>query len=602
MQNLVWYFLDPSGLPNGPHTAQGLHEFVEKGVLNEEVLVWKEGLEDWQKYNEIKIEEDFDYRKDIRRIKEAKQAVSKEDPEIKDPELLRFEAEIQALEAEEEEGQQDEMLDQTVNQQQSPQQDEPQPELEFEDDDGTLYVWDKILKKYIQEDMDASAVNKEGMGNLCPDKKPTELPSYQVEEMTYEPEDEIIPDLATVKATIEEQKQLQEESYVKYLNQQEKGQLKINKKRKFESEQEYSIENQEVAQNGQKEKSETQQSQTQDVEMEEHQKENDNQVQDLNEKQSQKQNKPKKTTSVYVTGFPGDVTLQEVFAAFSKCGIIKEDENGQPRIKIYRHKESGLVKGDGLVTYLKAPSVELACQILDGTYFREGMGKCMTVEPAQFTQLPNRKKKPGNTAGGAGKNNKGKEVGDKGKGTVISKGKRIKGKRNQEHLLSWTGTDDRTKPTEVTVILEHMFHPDELITNPQEVEDLESDVRQECESIGKVIKLKIYKHNKDGVVMVRFALPSQAQECIKLLNKRWFGGRQVFAHLWDGFTNYNIKPEESAEEQERRLEQFAKELEGQKQQELQNDVLKQQEQNIDERNDNLQLDQNQQVTGKVEET
>lgn len=39
---------------------------------------------------------------------------------------------------------------------------------------------------------------------------------------------------------------------------------------------------------------------------------------------------------------------------FSKCGVIKEDEERQPRIKIYRDKGTGEPKGDGLVIFLKA--------------------------------------------------------------------------------------------------------------------------------------------------------------------------------------------------------------------------------------------------------
>ena len=50
---------------------------------------------------------------------------------------------------------------------------------------------------------------------------------------------------------------------------------------------------------------------------------------------------------------------------FAKCGIIKEDEDRQPRVKIYRDKGSGFAKGDGLVTYLKEPSVRaLPCLAL----------------------------------------------------------------------------------------------------------------------------------------------------------------------------------------------------------------------------------------------
>ena len=37
--------------------------------------------------------------------------------------------------------------------------------------------------------------------------------------------------------------------------------------------------------------------------------------------------------------------------------MIKEDDQRRPRIKIYRDRESGMPKGDGLVTYLKDPSV-----------------------------------------------------------------------------------------------------------------------------------------------------------------------------------------------------------------------------------------------------
>lgn len=69
-------------------------------------------------------------------------------------------------------------------------------------------------------------------------------------------------------------------------------------------------------------------------------------------------------------GLPDDVTLEEVVAVFSKCGVIKQGDDRSPRVKIYRDRASGVVKGDALVTYLKEPSVALATQILDGTPFR----------------------------------------------------------------------------------------------------------------------------------------------------------------------------------------------------------------------------------------
>ena len=46
------------------------------------------------------------------------------------------------------------------------------------------------------------------------------------------------------------------------------------------------------------------------------------------------------------------------------------------------------------------------------------------------------------------------------------------------------------------------------------------------------------------------------------MNGRFFGGRQIEADLWDGVSNFYVKPaKESEEEQAARLERFARELE-----------------------------------------
>ena len=45
--------------------------------------------------------------------------------------------------------------------------------------------------------------------------------------------------------------------------------------------------------------------------------------------------------------------------------------------------EGGAVKGDGLVTYLKAPSVDLAVQIIDGTPLRDGLQQTLSVSQAR---------------------------------------------------------------------------------------------------------------------------------------------------------------------------------------------------------------------------
>lgn len=53
---------------------------------------------------------------------------------------------------------------------------------------------------------------------------------------------------------------------------------------------------------------------------------------------------------------------------FAKCGVLKEDDDRKPKVKVYRDRETQVPKGDGLVTYLKEPSVsqpiDLECLLM----------------------------------------------------------------------------------------------------------------------------------------------------------------------------------------------------------------------------------------------
>ena len=96
----------------------------------------------------------------------------------------------------------------------------------------------------------------------------------------------------------------------------------------------------------------------------------------------------RKNTAVYVTNLPTNITLEEVNAVFSRCGVIAEEiDRGKPRIKLYTD-EDGSFKGDALIVYFRAESVELAIQMLDETDFRLGesgpRGK-MKVAAADFS-------------------------------------------------------------------------------------------------------------------------------------------------------------------------------------------------------------------------
>ncbi|KAJ2235880.1 hypothetical protein GGI13_008551, partial [Coemansia sp. RSA 455] len=85
----------------------------------------------------------------------------------------------------------------------------------------------------------------------------------------------------------------------------------------------------------------------------------------------------RENTSVYISGLPLDTTEEEVGEYFSQCGAILPDiltstypgSDNKPRIKLYRNSDDTL-KGDALVTFFKAPSVQLAIGILDDSQFR----------------------------------------------------------------------------------------------------------------------------------------------------------------------------------------------------------------------------------------
>lgn len=87
-------------------------------------------------------------------------------------------------------------------------------------------------------------------------------------------------------------------------------------------------------------------------------------------------------------------------------------------------------------------------------------------------------------------------------------------------------------------------------------------------------QVRVFGGNPDGVVMVKFKTAEAAEACIKKMQGRFFGGRQVEAGMWDGYTNHNVKLQETAEQQAARLERFSKDIESQQ---LQVELLRQQQ-------------------------
>lgn len=68
-------------------------------------------------------------------------------------------------------------------------------------------------------------------------------------------------------------------------------------------------------------------------------------------------------------------TVDEINRIFSRCGVIAEEIDARkPRIKLYTN-EDGSFKGDALIVYFRAESVELAIQMLDDSELRLGETK-----------------------------------------------------------------------------------------------------------------------------------------------------------------------------------------------------------------------------------
>eukprot|EP00117_Sycon_ciliatum_P050148 scpid64643/ scgid35438/ HIV Tat-specific factor 1 homolog len=225
-----------------------------------------------------------------------------------------------------------------------------------------------------------------------------------------------------------------------------------------------------------------------------------------------------KNNNVYVSGLPVEYSEQEFYDLMSKCGIVKDDDiTEEPKIKLYRTKDEQL-KGDGLCCYLKHESVALAIQILDGSMVGSGT---ISVQQAQFERKGEfnpsvrKKKKP----------------------------KKKNAKSAQEKLLGWNEPKKgpMKRKNEKIVIFHHCFEPKEFEEDALLINEVRDDLKGECEKCGPVHKVIVYDRHPEGVLSVAFKEFEGAEECVKVMNGRWYAGRQLKAELYDGVTSYQIE-------------------------------------------------------------
>ena len=109
-----------------------------------------------------------------------------------------------------------------------------------------------------------------------------------------------------------------------------------------------------------------------------------------------------------------------------------------------------------------------------------------------------------------------------------------------------------------------MFKPQDL-DEPNFLKELEEDIASECSKCGVIEKITVFSQNRNGIVIVKFKTSYAANECVSLMNGRYFGGQRIRSFFWDGVTNYTTaKSEEMIEKEEKsRLDQFGDFLENQ---------------------------------------
>jgi len=212
-----------------------------------------------------------------------------------------------------------------------------------------------------------------------------------------------------------------------------------------------------------------------------------------------------KNTAVFVR-LPFDATFEEVVERFSKCGLIEEDDEGEPKVKMYA-RDDGTFSGEGLVVYFKEDSVSLAISILDDAELRLGEPSTrMSVQRAEF----------GHKNDNAGGESKPRKVVNRKKTT-----KRIG--RMQKKLEEWVDednfgpaiTEDDThisaNKNSRVVVLKHMFTLKELEEDPTLLLDLKEDVREECETLGEVTNVVLYDVRRYVFSVVPFSPPLSSE-------------------------------------------------------------------------------------------
>ncbi|KAG6587151.1 HIV Tat-specific factor 1 [Phytophthora cinnamomi] len=214
----------------------------------------------------------------------------------------------------------------------------------------------------------------------------------------------------------------------------------------------------------------------------------------------------KGNSSVYVTGLTTYMACRQLEGVCAKIGKVR-------RIKFYKDGRGGL-KGDAVVTFSSRATMAKAIDRLN--HFEVKPGVIITATEATFSNKKDQgtKEAPDDAA-----------VDQAGTQTAVEK----KGKTAASAPLAITSAEDTARldlPSR-SVTLKHIWDPIEG-SDAEFFDELEDDMRSECCKHGAVEHVQIIA---DGSVVVRFAELNAAIACLKVMNGRWFAGRQIEAQF-----------------------------------------------------------------------
>ena len=250
---------------------------------------------------------------------------------------------------------------------------------------------------------------------------------------------------------------------------------------------------------------------------------------------------------IYVTNLPPDIQEEMVATYFSKVGLLDMDPQTQlPKIKLYRDKQTGKLKGDASICYSRPESVDMAIQFLDESYIDHRTQYKLHVERAKFEQH-------GSTYHNNLNQNKQQKA-------AQAKHKVIRLAKAQ--AMGW---EDDTENGRITggrkglriIVVRQMFQPvDDLSEN--ECTAIETDILKQWGDDGAVEKITLF--SKCGVVIIKFKQPHVASQAINFYNQT----KKMHTIYWDGVTDYTtVNYEKEEEDTNNRLEDFGNWLDNQ---------------------------------------